>query len=66
MQKGFIKKHLPKTLETRVSCKTGIGPGGKGKMGIGLHIRMYMRLDGYRARQSLVGLSAHCANSYIP
>ena len=26
----------------------------------------YMRLDGYRARQSLVGLSAHCANSYIP
>ena len=25
-----------------------------------------MRLDGYRARQSLVGLSAHCANSYIP
>ena len=25
----------------------------------------YMRLDGYRARQSLVGLSAHCANSYI-
>ena len=26
----------------------------------------YMRLDGYRARQTLVGLSAHCANSYIP
>ena len=25
-----------------------------------------MRLDGYRARQSLVGLSAHCTNSYIP
>ena len=25
-----------------------------------------MRLDRYRARQSLVGLSAHCANSYIP
>ena len=25
-----------------------------------------MRLDGYWARQSLVGLSAHCANSYIP
>ena len=25
-----------------------------------------MRLDGYRARQSLVGLSGHCANSYIP
>ena len=25
-----------------------------------------MRLDGHRARQSLVGLSAHCANSYIP
>ena len=25
-----------------------------------------MRLDGYRARQSLAGLSAHCANSYIP
>ena len=25
-----------------------------------------MRLDGYRARQSLVGLSAQCANSYIP
>ena len=33
-------------------------------MSIGLHT--YMRLDGYRARQSLVGLSAHCANSYIP
>ena len=25
-----------------------------------------MRLDGHRARQSLIGLSAHCANSYIP
>ena len=25
-----------------------------------------MRLDGYRGRHSLVGLSAHCANSYIP
>ena len=25
-----------------------------------------MRLDGYRSRQNLVGLSAHCANSYIP
>ena len=25
-----------------------------------------MRLDGYRSGQSLVGLSAHCANSYIP
>ena len=33
-----------------------------------LIIRVYknLRLDGYRARQSLVGLSAHCANSYIP
>ena len=30
----------------------------KGKTGIGL--------DEHRARQSLVGLSAHCANSYIP
>ena len=26
----------------------------------------YMRLDGYRARQSIIGLSVHCANSYIP
>ena len=25
-----------------------------------------MRLDGYSARQSLIGLSVHCANSYIP
>ena len=25
-----------------------------------------MRLDGHRVRQSIVGLSAHCANSYIP
>ena len=24
-----------------------------------------MRLDGYRARQNSVGLSAHCANSFI-
>ena len=24
-----------------------------------------MRLDGYRARQSLIGQSVHCANSYI-
>ena len=24
-----------------------------------------MKLDGYRARQNLVGLSAHCVNSYI-
>ena len=43
------KPFSPKTLGTRVSCKTGTG----------------MRLDGYRARQSLVGLSARCANSYI-
>ena len=37
-------------------------------MGIGLdeHIRVIMRLDGHRARQNLVRLSAHCANSYIP
>ena len=26
----------------------------------------YMRLDGYRARQSFVGLSAHSIYSYIP
>ena len=26
----------------------------------------YMRLDGYGARQSLIRLSAHCVNSYIP
>ena len=25
-----------------------------------------MRLDGHRARQSLIGLNVHCANSYIP
>ena len=24
-----------------------------------------MRLDGHRARQSLIGRSVHCANSYI-
>ena len=24
------------------------------------------RLDGYRAKQNLVGVSAHCADSYIP
>ena len=39
-------------------------------MGIGLDehwvIHTYVMLDGYRARQSLVGLSAHCANPYIP
>ena len=40
----------------------------KGETGIGLdkHRATHMRLDEYRARQSLVGLSAHCANSYIP
>ena len=51
--------------------KTGTGARwAKGKTGIGLDehraTHTYMRLDGYRARQSLVGLSAHCANSYIP
>ena len=36
-------------------------------MGKGLdEHRATHRLDGYRAIQSLVGLNAHCANSYIP
>ena len=42
----------------------------KGKTGTGLDehraTHTYMRLDGHRSRQSLIGLSVHCANSYIP
>ena len=69
MQKGLVKKYPPKTLGTKVSYETGTGPGGQRATGIGLDEHKgytYMRLDGYRARQSLIGLGAHCANSYIP
>ena len=55
----FTKKDHPKTLGTRVSCKTGTGLGGQGQDGHRV-IHNYMRLDRYRARQSLIGLNAHC------
>ena len=38
----------------------------KGKTGIGLDEHRAIHTRGYRARQSLVGLNACCANSHIP
>ena len=67
MQKGIIKKGFSKNtwnkgkLQNRYRARWAMG-----KTGIGLDEHRAMRLDGYRARQSLVGLSAYCANSYIP
>ena len=68
MQKGFTRKDPPKTLGTnfKVSCKTGTGQDRHRvrRSSIGLYSHEAKRV--YRARQSLVGQSAHCANSNIP
>ena len=71
MQKGIIKKGSSKNtwnkgeLQNRYRARLA-----KGKTGIGLDehraTHTYMRLDRYRARLSLIGLGAHCINSYIP
>ena len=44
VQKGFLKKHPPKTLGTWISCKEHKTRWAKGKMGIGL--------DEHRARRA--------------
>ena len=59
MQKAIIKKGFSKNSWNKVKLQNRYrARWAKGKTGIGL--------DGHRARQSLIGLSAHCANSYIP
>ena len=65
--KGFIKFSKNTWNKGKLQNVTGRGLGGQRGQDIGLdkHRATHMRLDGYRARQSLVALSAHCANSYI-
>ena len=61
---GQYKKALSKKGSSKNTWNKGelqnryMARWAKGKTGIGL--------DGHRARQSLIGLSVHCANSYIP
>ena len=71
MQEAIIKKGFSKNTWNKGKLQNRLrARWAKGKTDIGLDeyraAHTYMRLDGYRARQSLVGLSAHCANSYIP
>ena len=62
VQEGFIKKDPPKTHGTRVVViYSGMHKArwAKAKTVIGLDEQRAMRLDRYRVRHSLVGLSAH-------
>ena len=65
-KKALSTKDPLKTLETRVSSEMGTGiDEQRSRWARWAKGYTHMRLNWYRIRQSLAGLSAHYVNSYI-
>ena len=67
MHNGFIKKEsFINTWNKGKLRNRHRTRWAKGKTGARRALYIHEAINGYRARQSLVGVSAHSANAYIP